>query len=282
MTTLRQFYRQFLWQRHLKVIRVIDPSSCGRRSVVFSPHPDDETLGCGGLIIKKRQAGARVQVIFMTDGSQSHASAMSPREAAALRRGEALAATRELGLGSEDVCFLEFPDRELAANSEGAVERVRSVLRQFQPDEIYTSSRFDTTPDHLATNRIVHSAVQAEGGAFDVYEYPVWFWHHWPWVPFVVARPLRKSIKPVRDSLGFGLGLGSLRSFNCALPIRDVRDRKQAALDRYESQITRLVPGKQWPTLGDVGKGEFLNCFFGDWELFSMVKTGPAPQGRKR
>jgi LmbE family N-acetylglucosaminyl deacetylase len=40
--------------------------------VVFSPHPDDETLGCGSTIIKKKRLGADVTIVFMTDGSKSH------------------------------------------------------------------------------------------------------------------------------------------------------------------------------------------------------------------
>src|SRR5687768_6580034 len=38
----------------------------GRSAMVFAPHPDDETLGCGGTILQKRRAGASMRIVFMT------------------------------------------------------------------------------------------------------------------------------------------------------------------------------------------------------------------------
>src|SRR4051812_37624433 len=46
----------------------------GRRGVtiVFAPHQDDEALGCGAVIARKRNDGGAVHVVFLTDGSASH------------------------------------------------------------------------------------------------------------------------------------------------------------------------------------------------------------------
>ncbi len=41
-------------------------------AMVFSPHQDDETLGCGGMIARKREQGIPVVVTFLTDGRGSH------------------------------------------------------------------------------------------------------------------------------------------------------------------------------------------------------------------
>src|ERR1700731_2508358 len=40
--------------------------------VVVAPHPDDETLGCGGLIALASQLGRNIQVVFISDGVGSH------------------------------------------------------------------------------------------------------------------------------------------------------------------------------------------------------------------
>ena len=40
-----------------------------KRVLVVAPHQDDETLGCGGLIARKRYEGLPVHVVFITDGS---------------------------------------------------------------------------------------------------------------------------------------------------------------------------------------------------------------------
>ena len=42
---------------------------CGLRVMVFAPHPDDETIGCGGSAALYGQAGIPVQALVMTDGS---------------------------------------------------------------------------------------------------------------------------------------------------------------------------------------------------------------------
>ncbi len=43
----------------------IDPT--GRRVLVLAPHPDDETIGCGGSLVLHAAAGDPVRVIFLTN-----------------------------------------------------------------------------------------------------------------------------------------------------------------------------------------------------------------------
>jgi LmbE family N-acetylglucosaminyl deacetylase/ribosomal protein S18 acetylase RimI-like enzyme len=48
----------------------------GSRLLIFAPHPDDETLGCGGLIQQAQEAGAEVYVVLMTNGDASEYALM--------------------------------------------------------------------------------------------------------------------------------------------------------------------------------------------------------------
>ncbi|HXQ22967.1 MAG TPA: PIG-L family deacetylase [Candidatus Acidoferrales bacterium] len=91
------------------------------RLLVFAPHPDDETLGAGGLIQRVRASGGTVRIVFVTNGdgyvdgvrrevkragtSQADFLAYGER-----RHNEALRALGELGLASRDAVFLGFPD----------------------------------------------------------------------------------------------------------------------------------------------------------------------------
>jgi len=43
-------------------------TSAARSALVLAPHPDDETLGCGATILRKRAAGTPVHVLIVTDG----------------------------------------------------------------------------------------------------------------------------------------------------------------------------------------------------------------------
>ena len=118
------------------------------RLMIFSPHPDDETLGAGGLIQRVVEAGGRVRVVFMTNGDgfpegvemedhTSRPSAWDYNKYGEIRRIEALSALADLGMNAHDVIFLGFPDGGLSyirSKSCGHVDPYRSPFtRKFRP-----------------------------------------------------------------------------------------------------------------------------------------------------
>src|SRR5262245_14574463 len=91
------------------------------RLIVFSPHPDDETLGAGGLIQRVLAIGGAVKVVFMTSGDGfpegvetqnriARPTAGDYRNYGKLRKREARQALRILGMKKQDIVFLNFPD----------------------------------------------------------------------------------------------------------------------------------------------------------------------------
>src|ERR1700721_4387131 len=81
----------------------VPDSELGRSAVVCSPHPDDESLGCGGTILRKKQAGATVKLVHVSDGGGS--TTLIPRqELTAMRKRECVNAGRVLGI--DDIYFL--------------------------------------------------------------------------------------------------------------------------------------------------------------------------------
>lgn len=100
--------------------------SANQRLLIFAPHPDDETLGCAGVIRQARKAGASVTVVFLTNGDgfrvaverQFRSLHVGPEEYirfAALRQEEAQSALKNLGLTRRDILFLGYPDRGLTS-----------------------------------------------------------------------------------------------------------------------------------------------------------------------
>lgn len=94
----------------------------GERIVIFAPHEDDETLGCGGLIQQAVHAGADVSVVMMTNGdyrgltSRILSKTARPAEYIKLgyvRQRETLAALRLLGVDGSSVTFLGYPNGPL-------------------------------------------------------------------------------------------------------------------------------------------------------------------------
>ncbi len=76
--------------------------------IVIAPHPDDESLACGGLIAEACREGLRGKVVIVSDGAGSHpnSKAYPPDQLRALREEEARRAAAELGLGPEEIIFL--------------------------------------------------------------------------------------------------------------------------------------------------------------------------------
>ncbi len=100
------------------------PPAADERVLVFAPHPDDETLGAGGMMRQARLQGDDVRAVLITNGDGFRISAaqcfheitVSPADFvryAYLRQGEARTALSVLGLPADHVVFLGYPDRGL-------------------------------------------------------------------------------------------------------------------------------------------------------------------------
>jgi LmbE family N-acetylglucosaminyl deacetylase len=95
--------------------------------LVFAPHPDDEVIGTGGVLLQARAAGKTVRIVFATngDGYPRAASALLGKpiselrqsdflSLAAMRQREAVAAAGVMGVGAASLVFLGYPDSGLA------------------------------------------------------------------------------------------------------------------------------------------------------------------------
>lgn len=233
-------------------------------ALVFAPHPDDEVLGCGGTISLKVAAGARVQVVIMTDGRTSHAQFIDPATLARMRREEALDASRPLGLQPSDYRFLDFEDGRLRDHAVSAREHVDEILRQFEPEQVFVPHRDDRLADHVATFEIVESAVRGHDRPMTLLEYPVWLWNTWPWS---AARPPWRRLCTGIPGL---VRNGAQLVFGCStrIDIRPVLQRKLDALAQYRTQVQRPPGHPHWPILADVSNGSFLECFLTGEEVF--------------
>lgn len=246
-----------------------------RPALVVAPHPDDETLGCGGTIVKKRLAGAPVTIVFMTDGSKSHCRLMDEDELRAIRRKEALAAASVLGVDDCDVVFLNFSDGNLRESRNAAVERLVELIENTRVEQIFTPYRDDVTDDHVVTTAVVEHAVGKCGRNMTVYEYPIWLWRRWPWST-CRGGGLRGLLGNAKDLALWTWTL--LFRFRSGMVVSDALETKRRALAEHRSQTTRLKPDPAWKTLSDVADGEFLECFFQDVEPFIAISYTRADQ----
>jgi LmbE family N-acetylglucosaminyl deacetylase len=148
--------------------------------VVVAPHPDDESLGCGGLIAEARRLGRAVRLVVVSDGcgSHTHSKLYPPERLRALREDETRRAVAELGLAPEDVAFLRLPDAHVPSagpTAQAAADAVAEAARACGAGAVFVTWRHDPHCDHQASAAIVALA-RPRLGAARLYEYPVWGW----------------------------------------------------------------------------------------------------------
>lgn len=240
----------------------------GDSALVIAPHQDDEVLGCGGTLLRKRDAGADVHLVFMTDGATSHARLMDPGRMRELRREEALEAADVLGLAPGAVTFFDYPNRELHTRLEDAAARILAILNEIGPTEVLTPWRYEPPTDHAAAFAATALALRRYSASVVVHEYPVWLWQQWPWCrPEHYQPPGRRAWW--RAQLAANRALFS--DFMTSVDVRDVASRKELALEQHRSQTTRLMDDPGWGVLADVCGGEFVERLFQPFEVFKTT-----------
>jgi GlcNAc-PI de-N-acetylase len=144
----------------------------GARVMVIAPHPDDETIGCGGTLRKHHLAGDRVTAVFMTDGSKGAALAggISGEAIIELRKHEARAAAAVLGI--DECIFLRNQDTYLQC-SPHTVGQLRRLLQSLQPDIVYAPSPLETHRDHREACVIAACALGEYSQPVQVYLYEI-------------------------------------------------------------------------------------------------------------
>lgn len=180
---------------------VADPRTVlGEQSLlVLAPHPDDESLGCGGLIAEHHARGHDVHVMVLTDGTGSHPRSREYPAArlAALRMKEARAAIVALGLPEDRIDFLGLPDGHVSLNGRpfnAAAARIALYARSHGVRTICTTWAHDPHPDHQAAYRLGQLVAREVGAR--LLGYPVWTWTLPPtgWLPDTPLRGARLDI----------------------------------------------------------------------------------------
>ncbi|NAZ87550.1 PIG-L family deacetylase [Kineococcus indalonis] len=187
--------------------------------VVVAAHPDDETLGAGGLLARAADAGARIDVVVATDGEASHPGSptTTPEQLARVRAVELERAVAALAPGAR-VHRLQLGDGRLAEPERAGALR-EAVAALVRPASwLACPWRGDGHPDHEAAALAAAAAARAVGAR--VLQFPVWAWH---WAHPGDARvPWARAVR---------------------LPLEEeVLRRKRSALAEHVSQTAPLSP----------------------------------------
>ncbi len=207
----------------------IEPFLLGgdERLLLLAPHPDDETLAAGGLIQEALALDVPVRVCFFTMGDNNEIASLftrrhpvlmpgTARSAGLRRQNESLAAATQLGLSTDDVVFLGYPDSGTldvwnhhwravppyrspltranvvpydnaltpgsAYAGEDILDDLEEVLRDFRPTHVLLPHPADHNVDHRALNLFARVALwnlEIDDLAPQILVYPVHF-AQWP------------------------------------------------------------------------------------------------------
>jgi len=199
----------------------------GERLLVLAPHPDDEVIGCGGVVFQHLRDGRQVRVAVATDGVEAAPS--EDRDGYRIKREEE--SRRALSAAFD---FFRFPDRALDEHRDDLAARLRDVLDSYRPDLILAPSAIEIHPDHLALSRSFCELIQRDPSLFaDLAVARVAFYE--------VSQPLRPNVlvditgvaaakydaiaahssqTEIRDYVSFARGLNAYRAMTLAPEVR--------------------------------------------------------------
>jgi len=218
------FNKQAFWQSAIPVNKEFLNSinSC----LVIAPHPDDESLGCGGLIAQLRKSGKNVSVVLSTDGSMSHPNSLkyTSEDRTAVRKQELLTALKILGVDDQHVYYLDGKDSALPAQNEVGFSALQKNLEQIisveKPDLCLVPFELDPHRDHRASWQLLNAALSASpSNGVTVWEYPIWLY-----------QLATENDLPQLEN-------GELKY----LEINDFLQQKRTAIDAHLSQTTNLI-----------------------------------------
>jgi LmbE family N-acetylglucosaminyl deacetylase len=220
-----------------------------RRVIIFSPHPDDAELSCGGLISKRMALGNETHVVYTTDGRNSHLNTFgienhpTPAELKKYRKQEAIEAQHVLGNCLDSLHFLGFTDGLLCLARKAALLKIEDILSGADTEVVILPSIYETHPDHIATYHITMEAIRRQKLHIAVYQYCVWS------IKDIFQKPDLRIIR---------------------LNIHDKLETKKSAISKFATQISCFSKSQSKPILTD----KFLQNFYSDEELYlSDIET---------
>jgi len=232
------------------LVDVVAPAN-GQRVLVFSPHPDDETIGVGGYIAQSIRNGADVRIVLVTNGNYRHKEA--------IRYAEFKKATSILGVPETSLVFLNFPDHSLQTINQTILEAALQVqIDQFHPHIIIYPHPQDYNRDHAAIGKAVTAILESGHYNVTAYEYLVHYELIWPqpqkFAPDLHLLPPKKLTGPGNQWMVFTL-------------TQDVEKQKEEAIFTYQSQL--LDPWLDELLVSSIRKNELL--------AIPEISSGAAP-----
>ncbi len=152
------------------------------KAIIVAPHPDDEVLGCSGLIQRMIENGKQMHVVILSGGGKSHQGCCHIDESTLIesRRNLSRKAAAILELPLDQLHLLDYPDGNISFNNP-ETQSLQALIEEISPDAIFVPHRNEGWSDHIEAGNIVREIIRIKSTPIQLYEYCVWFWYYNTW-----------------------------------------------------------------------------------------------------
>ncbi len=183
------WYYQSLPQAAIYVLNSVPNPVARERILVFSPHPDDETLAAGGYMATAEQNGASVWIALVTNGDR--------RGLEYARYSEFIKATGTLGVPESHLFFLGYPDGGLSKIPQASFEKnLQNIVNEVNPNIIIAPDPKDYNKDHSIIGQTIEKITAGKGKT--IYYYII----HYPHFPLPQSYDPNSYILPPLRLMG--------------------------------------------------------------------------------
>ena len=169
--------------------------------VVVSPHPDDDVLGAGGVMIEAAEKGRAVFSVTVTDGrgSPRKGPAISDEEMVERRQKESMAALKVAGAAGG--FYLRRKSSDLEGEGGKAVEKdLKGLFEWLTPGEVYLPAPYERHKTHQRVTRLALEALRSIPAAKPLlFGYSLWggFWGEKQRLVRDISPFIRKKVEAV-------------------------------------------------------------------------------------
>lgn len=129
--------------------------------LIIAAHPDDEVLGCGGVIAYHRDRGDEVHVLIMGEGIAARAGVSDAEVERQQKTLHSHIARAHAILGTSSYTHFSLPDQRFETIPLLDITHiVEDAIKKHKPEIVYTHNGVDVNLDHTTLSRAVESAVR--------------------------------------------------------------------------------------------------------------------------
>ncbi len=118
-----------------------------KKIIVIAPHPDDDILGAGGTLLKAKDQGSEIHILYVTNGLENKSDKI---------KNETMTVCEQTGFKPY---FLNFNPKDIDTNNKEMHDKILSIVSNVKPQVIFISFFLDNHYDHRMVNLLLYNSM---------------------------------------------------------------------------------------------------------------------------